>query len=158
MTRSREKKRDSGCFVRQQIYLYGTVRRRVWERGWINTTITKAFLLSFSISELMYSWKKFRIIHLPTFIWIFYLIDLMQIVRNIRNKQDDNICMSRHKSCFFSFFQVLIDSLDEWLYFWSRCCGFGSRRLLDLTILLRLLAFRIRQRWPKSSITGNNRF
>ena len=89
---------------------------------------------------------------------IFYLIDLMQIVGNIRNKQHDNICMSWHKSCFFSFFQVLVDSLDEWLYFRPCCRGFGSRRLLDLTILFRLLAFRIRQRWPKSSITGKNGF
>lgn len=74
------------------------------------------------------------------------LIDLMQIVRDIRDKQYDDICMSRHKSCLLPFLQILVDSLDEWLYFRPRGGGFGASRLLDLANLFRLLAFRVRQR------------
>ena len=74
-----------------------------------------------------------------------YLVDLVQIVRNVRYKKDDNVGVARHESSLLSLFQILIDALYEWLDLRPSGGGFGTSGFLNLAELLCLLLFRVCQ-------------
>ena len=77
----------------------------------------------------------------------------MEIIGDVCDEEDDDVGVSGHERGLIALFQVLVDSLDEWLDLRPRGRRFGARRFLDLADLLCLLPFCVRQGRSESYIS-----